>query len=483
MPAIIELDALTIGQIAAGEIIDRPASVVKELVENAIDADARRIAVDIERGGLDLIEVTDDGFGIHPDDMPVALRRHTTSKLRSAGELESVATLGFRGEGLASIAAVARIELISRQRSSEVGAHVAAHAESVGVVEPVAAPVGTCVRVAALFQNVPVRREYLRSASAEFNRISSWLSSFALGYPEVTFTLRHDGREIWVMPASDDYRDRLAMVFGRDASRRLLALDGEAARTLRGSVRGFISPPGDDRPDRRMQLLFVNRRMLRSTILSGAWAAGYSTFAMIGRHPYGVLYLDLSPEHVDPNVHPTKSDVRLRYGAQVFEAVRRAIAATLTGQAATRFREHTIAPAGAELSVAPASLFDEKSPAATLPERRLRVLAQLDRTFILAADGEALLLVDQHAAHERIAASPTKRSSRPHAGAHRVSRCSCRTSWNSTRRAAPYSTARSSLSGRAVWRSSPSVSARTASSRRRSATGHGPSISRDSSTT
>jgi DNA mismatch repair protein MutL len=404
VPGIHELDALTIGQIAAGEIIDRPSSVVKELVENAVDAGAKRIAVDVERGGLELIEVTDDGAGIAPGDLPLALRRHTTSKLRVAEDLESVATLGFRGEGLASIAAVTKVEIVSRQLSNVVGASVRAHAETIGSVEPAATPIGTSVRVAALFENVPVRREYLRSPSAEFNRISSWLSSFALGYPEVTFTLRHDGKDVWIMPASGDYRDRLAMVFGREPAQRLLALDGEAARTLRGRLRGFISAPGHDRPDRRLQLLFVNGRLLRSAILAGAWTSGYTTFAMTGRHPYGVLHLDLPPDHVDPNVHPTKSDVRLRYAAQVFEAVRGAIAATLTGHATARFREQTAVVASTDGSFTPVSFFDE-GPAVVgaQAEGRLRVLAQLDRTYILAADGEALLLVDQHAAHERIA--------------------------------------------------------------------------------
>ncbi|HEY6326180.1 MAG TPA: DNA mismatch repair endonuclease MutL [Candidatus Cybelea sp.] len=389
---IRELDVVTIGQIAAGEIIDRPASVVKELVENAVDASATRITVSVERGGLDLIEVVDDGMGITAEELPLALRRHATSKLRAADELESIATLGFRGEGLASIAAVARTELVSRLREDEVGARVTAHAEEVGTAEPAAAPAGTRVRVVDLFANVPVRREYLRATSAEFNRISSWLSSFALAYPWIAFTLRHDGKDIWVMPASGDERERLAMVFGRQAVQTLLPLDGSAARTLEGSVSGYISAPGYDRPDRRMQLLFVNGRLLRSSLLAGAWTSGYSTFAMLGRHPYGVLQLTLPAGNVDANVHPTKSDVRLRYSSQVFDSVRRSIAATLGGHARGRFAQYTEAEPAPSISFAPAAA-----------DGGVRVLAQLHRTFILASDGEALLLVDQHAAHERIA--------------------------------------------------------------------------------
>jgi DNA mismatch repair protein MutL len=418
------LDTATIGQIAAGEIIDRPASVVKELAENAIDAGAARVVVNVERGGTDLIEVIDDGLGMTADDLPLAVRRHATSKLASAVDLASIETLGFRGEGLASIAAVSRLEIVSRRPHAEVGTRVVARGDEVGTVEPVAAPQGTRVRVEVLFENLPVRREYLRSPSAEFNRISSWLSSFALGYPQVTFVLRHDGKDVWTMPASQNVADRLAMVFGREASTALVELDASAVRAFTGSVRGFVSTPGRDRPDRRMQLLFVNGRLLRSTLLAGAWTAGYATYAMTGRHPYGVLFLDLPPEHVDANVHPTKSDVRLRHGSQVFETVRRAIAATLAGHAAQRFREHTTAAAG--ISFAPPavdaslehvqSLF-EGAPAAAdeVPSRRLRVLAQLHRTYVLASDGEALLLVDQHAAHERIAYETIVERARSHA--------------------------------------------------------------------
>jgi DNA mismatch repair protein MutL len=394
--SIRELDAVTIGQIAAGEIIDRPASVVKELVENAVDAGATRITINVRRGGIDSVEVIDDGAGIPVEELHLAARRHATSKLIAAADLESIATLGFRGEGLASIAAVAHLEIVSRQPHASIAQRVTAHAERIGPVEPAAAPEGTRVSAAALFENVPVRREYLRSPSAEFNRISSWLSSFALAYPQISFALRHDGKEVWMMPASDDVRERLAMVFGRDAAAPLLALNVAPGRVLDGELRGFVSAPGHDRPDRRMQLLFVNGRLLRSTLLAGAWTSGYSTFAMIGRHPYGAIFLDLPAEQVDPNVHPTKSDVRLRYGSQVFDAVRRAIAATLNDHATARVRD--IAGSAATISLFGAALDDAETASGGL-----RVLAQLANTFVLASDGDALILVDQHAAHERVA--------------------------------------------------------------------------------
>lgn len=404
------LDPQTVGQIAAGEVVERPLSVVKELVENAVDAGATRIAVSLEDGGVTLVEVVDDGIGIAPEDLPLAVRRHATSKLAIASDLESVDTLGFRGEGLASIAAVAQVEVLSRQRHSDIGARVRAHAENASSVEPAPSPIGTTVRARALFENVPVRREYLRSASAEFNRISGWLSTFALAYPGVTFSLHHDGKEVFVMPATGDMQARLATVFGKSAAETLMPLDTEAARGLQGTLSGYISTPGNDRADRRMQLLFVNGRLLRSTLLAGAWTAGYSTFAMIGRQPYGVLFLTLPPEHVDPNVHPTKSDVRLRYGHQVFDAVKRAIATTLRNHATSRFRDAVTVSAAPQSFDAglPAlqSLFEHaqvEHPGVENGRSGLRVLAQLDNTFILATDGRALVLVDQHAAHERIA--------------------------------------------------------------------------------
>lgn len=417
------LDPQTVGQIAAGEVVERPLSVVKELVENAVDAAAGRITVAIEDGGSRSIEVSDDGLGIPAEDLPLAVRRHATSKLVQAVDLESVETLGFRGEGLASIASVARVSVVSRTPDREVGARIEAFAETSGPVSAHPAPFGTCVRAEDLFVNVPVRREYLRSASAEFNRISGWLSSFALAYPTVTFTLLHDGKEIWVMPASPDIRARLSMVFGKGAAETLLTLDAAAGRDLPGGVSGYISAPGNDRPDRRLQLLFVNGRLLRSTLLAGAWTAGYSTFAMIGRQPFGAIFLNLPPDQVDPNVHPTKSDVRLRYGRQVFEAVRRAIASTLRAHAGARFATSTGVSAGPPewggSSASLQSLFTsgpEADPSETgTAVPRVRVLGQLHRTYILASDGEALLLIDQHAAHERVAYEKIVHAARDHA--------------------------------------------------------------------
>jgi DNA mismatch repair protein MutL len=429
---IERLDAETIGQIAAGEVIERPLSVVKELVENALDAGATRIAVRVRGGGIAEIEVADDGSGITAGDVPRALLRHATSKLSHAAGLASIATLGFRGEGLASIAAIARVTLVSRTVDAQIATAVDAFGEAIGEPQPLAGPVGTRVLVRDLFANVPVRREYLRSPSAEFSRISQWLGTLALAYPQVGFTLDHDGRAAFAFAPDDDLSLRLAHVFGPSARTMVAVERGGDAHV---SVRGWISSPGDDRPDRRAQVLFVNGRLLRSTLVSGAWSAAYRTFAMVGRHPYGVLYLSVPPDELDPNVHPTKSDVRLRYGDRVLAIVREAMSSALRRGAIERLeRSISFAPptgtpilpfdaaagrlaqddtlaahddrvaghgdtvaASDALAGEPLRLIEDGAAVGGL-----RVLAQVARTYILATDGAAVVLVDQHAAHERI---------------------------------------------------------------------------------
>jgi DNA mismatch repair protein MutL len=406
--AIRLLDPATIGQIAAGEVIERPASVVKELVENALDSGARRIAVRVRGGGLEEIEVADDGAGIPAAEVATAVLRHATSKLPDAGGLTAVATLGFRGEGLASVAAVARTTISSRVAGLEIATAVDAFGEEIGAPYPAPGPLGTRVVVRDLFANVPARREYLRTPGAEFTRIAQWLSTMALAYPEVGFTLEHDGRRVFAFAPDGDASPRLRHTFGTPAG-AMVAVRGASERI---AVRGWISAPGDDRPDRRAQVLFVNGRLLRSTLLSGAWTGAYRTFAMTGRHPYGVLFVDVAPDEVDPNVHPTKSDVRLRFGERVNAVVRDAMGTALRAAATVRLeRAISFAP--------PASGEDEGDgrPASDAPlepswsgslvgppvaSTKLRVLAQVDRTFVLATDGEAVVLIDQHAAHERV---------------------------------------------------------------------------------
>ncbi len=425
------LDETTVGQIAAGEVVERPLSVVKELVENALDAGATRVAVAVTRGGLESIEVSDDGAGIAADELPLAFARHATSKLAVARDLERVKTLGFRGEGLASIAAVAKVRAISRTVESEVGFAVDAHGVDVSAAQPVGSAPGTRVIVRDLFANVPARREYLRAPAAEFARISTFLATLSLGYPDVTFSLSHDGRPTFVFPAATDIAQRLAHVFGSVPARSLVPI-APASQSALPAVRGYVSTPGVDRADRRMQLLFVNGRLLRSTLLAGAWTSAYASFALVGRQPFGVLFVEVAAEDVDPNVHPTKSDVRLRRPEAVHDAVRRAIAVTLASDAEARMRTALSFAPGADSGAFTvpyrSAAFDWDAEQSgngngsanghappnddATRESALRVLAQLDATYILATDGNALVLVDQHAAHERIAYETIARRAR-----------------------------------------------------------------------
>jgi DNA mismatch repair protein MutL len=399
------LDPVTIGQIAAGEVIERPASVVKELVENALDAGARRIAVRVTGGGLGEIEVADDGAGIPAGELTTAPLRHATSKLDGAGGLQAIRTLGFRGEGLASIVAVARTTLVSRTAGAEIATAVEAFGEEIGVPYPVAGPPGTRVVVRDLFENVPARRAFLRTPGAEFTRIAQWLGTMALAYPDVGLTLENDGRRIFAFGADGDPMPRLRHVFGTGAP-AMLPIHGSGDGI---AVAGWISPAADDRPDRRAQVLFVNGRLLRSAAIAGAWSAAYRTYAMSGRYPYGVVFVEVVPDAVDPNVHPTKSDVRLRFGERVNAAIRAAMGDALRAAAEARFVSAiSPVPARVEPAIGPApsetALWNERFAAVddlTSPSA-LRVVGHVDRTYILATDGEAVVLIDQHAAHERV---------------------------------------------------------------------------------
>jgi len=407
------LDDATVAQIAAGEVIERPVSVVKELVENSLDAGATSIIVDCVDGGRASISVTDDGDGIARDDMHLAFARHATSKLTSADDLFSITSLGFRGEGLASIAAAGSVELVSRTRDVEMGARIEARGVKIGEPVAVAAPLGTKVVVRELFASTPARREFLKSGRAEFARIASLLGQLSLGHPRVAFSLKHDGRDVWTLQAVDDPIDRLEVVFGRGARGTLVAIEEEGSISYE-LIAGHISAPGRDRSNRNGQVFFVNGRLVRSAALSSAWLAGYGSFGMTGRYPYGALAVQLPPGDVDVNVHPTKIEVRFANQAAVFDAVRRAVARTLRATDTVRpfaVRPIDVGPNGDVTDDVRTSgnATGEHPDAAQLSfgppagRRDVRMLGQVERTYIVAASDGEMIVVDQHAAHERIA--------------------------------------------------------------------------------
>ena len=415
-------------RIAAGEVVERPASVVKELVENSLDAGASRIAVEVTAGGLDSIRVTDDGFGIEAGELLVAFERHATSKLADDADLARVLTLGFRGEALPSIAAVAEVEMVSRPPVAEAAAYVRLSPDAPAETGSRGAPVGTSVSVRRLFGRLPARRKFLRTPASEANAIAGVVSHYALAYPEVRFSLTLDGRQSFATPGSGDLRDAVAAVYGLETAGEMLAVDSPDG-PLR--VDGLAGPPSLSRASRGYISLFVNRRWIQNRRLAFAVEQAYQGMLMTGRHPLAVLNIACPYEDVDVNMHPTKAEVRFQDESAVFTAVQRAVRAALVAR--TPVPAGVSAGAGLVLSpepwtpplwgrgfrreAAPAAHSDASlkgghqrngetgngavaTPAAALPV--LRVIGQFGGVYIIAEGPDGIYMIDQHAAHERV---------------------------------------------------------------------------------
>ncbi|MBL0141772.1 MAG: DNA mismatch repair endonuclease MutL [Betaproteobacteria bacterium] len=416
MGHIRALPELLVNQIAAGEVVERPASALKELVENSLDAGAQSVSVDLAEGGMRRIRVADDGSGIEAGDLPLALARFATSKISTLEDLEKAATLGFRGEALASIGAVSRLALTSRRAGERHAWRIACNGGALSAVEPAALAAGTTIEVEELYYNTPARRKFLKSEATEFARCEEAFSRVALSRPGVAFSFAHNGRRVaHLVPATP--RERASAIVGEDFA--LSAVEVEASGA---SVRlsGFVAAPGFTRATRDAQYLFVNGRFVRDKVVSHAIREAYADVLHHDRHPAYVLFLDVDPRLVDVNVHPAKSEVRFRDSRAVhqfvFHALSRALAAPLAGAA------RTASPAPASpfaftqpsLAVAqPASRYEAFFAATVSAERRPPAepgappllgyaLAQLHGVFVLAQNSAGLVLVDMHAAHERI---------------------------------------------------------------------------------
>jgi DNA mismatch repair protein MutL len=315
MPDIRPLPPSVVNKIAAGEVIERPASVVKELLENAVDAGARRIEVCVESGGTELVRVADDGCGIRAEQLPLAVASHATSKIADAEDLFRVHTLGFRGEALASIAEVSRLRLRSRTADSAAGAELEVVGGAVGAVAPCGCPVGTTVEVRQLFYNTPVRRKFLRSTQTELGHVTEAFTRIVLAYPAVHFTLRHLERVLFDLPPAERWRDRIATFFGPEVGDALLPIESQD-----GDVRlsGYAADPSCSRANNRMQYLFLNGRHIRDRSLQHALGEAYRGLLVTGRFPVAFLRLELPAEAVDVNVHPTKLEVRFQDGNRVY---------------------------------------------------------------------------------------------------------------------------------------------------------------------
>ena len=320
MPRIHRLPPDLANQIAAGEVVERPASVVKELVENALDAGARRIAITVDLGGKKLIRVEDDGEGMEPDDARLAIERHATSKIRRADDLGAIQTLGFRGEALPSIASVSHFTMRTRAAGAQSGTEIKVDAGVVASVREAGMPEGTSIEVADLFYNLPARRKFLKSDTAETTQVSRLATHMALGYPEVGFTLVSGPRTLLQCPPASGLRERFFQLYGDRAD--LVEVRKEAAG-LR--IEGFVAALGDHGPTRGAQNVFVNRRIVKDRTIAHAIIEAYSVATIKERSPEVHLFLEIAPDRVDVNVHPTKAEVRFLEGSLVHQVLRRAL--------------------------------------------------------------------------------------------------------------------------------------------------------------
>src|ERR1700730_3818800 len=314
-------------QIAAGEVVERPASVAKELVENAIDAGATRISIDIEAGGRRLLKVTDDGEGMVRDDAILAFERHATSKIHGSNDLAAIATLGFRGEALASIASVARVELITRTEEAAAGTRVTIEGGRMRDVKDAAHPRGTTIAMRDLFFNVPARRKFLRSEATETFHLTNLVTHYALAHPEIAFTFTNNGREDLRAAPAQNLRERAYQVFGAEFLDNLLEVNGGHPHVAR--ISGYVSAPRDRRTTRDSQYLFVNRRFVRDRLIGRALSEGYRSILPHGVYPAALLFMETPLEEVDVNVHPAKTEVRFRRASAVADAVPEAVRAAL----------------------------------------------------------------------------------------------------------------------------------------------------------
>jgi DNA mismatch repair protein MutL len=416
----------TASRIAAGEVVERPASVVKELIENSLDAGASEISVWVEKSGTSLIRVADNGEGMEPDDLALAVERHSTSKLKEENDLFHIETLGFRGEALPSIASVSRMEIISRPPTFAIGHRLRVEGGKKEEMQAAAAALGTSIEIRDIFFNTPARRKFLKSFATELSHICDAVNRMALAYPEVHFRLFHDGRPLGDYVPVRDGKDRLQQVFGRDIVRDLIPLCSDGGPV---AVAGYLSAAPASFPNTRYLMTFVNRRYVRDKVISHAVLQGYEGLLMKGQYPAVVLFLGVPFSDVDVNVHPAKFEVRFRRQSEVHEAVARAVRASLkraakdpSGNVAPIETPTVFAVGEPALGYTARLMAQDRSPlrdnvfsmraAEAVPEgyfSSMTVLGQILGCYLVCASSEGLALIDQHAAHERVAYEKLRR--------------------------------------------------------------------------
>ncbi|MED5568212.1 MAG: DNA mismatch repair endonuclease MutL [Chloroflexota bacterium] len=405
-------------KIAAGEVIERPASVVKELVENSLDAGATRIVVEVAGGGTEKLRVTDDGEGITPAELETAFARHATSKLQTQEQLDAIATLGFRGEALPSIAAVSRLTMTTRPHQAGAGPRIALDWGNVSADGPQGCPVGTSVEVADLFGNMPARRKFLKSNSTETGRVQELVARYALAYPSVAFQMVNEGRRLLTSSGNGQPRETLLAVYGAEAAEDMLEIHGEDPENGY-DVDGFISAPNLHRSNRTYMAFFVNRRWIQSRMLSFALEEAYHGLLPERRFPMAAINLTVPYGEVDVNSHPAKREVRFHQEGKVFSALQKTVRAALIAdspvpqlQSPSAPSTRMIYPPSGNQSYFPKTVFsgqqqeafsgpvDAAAPVSAAPP--LKVVGQVKLTYIVAEGSDGMFLVDQHAAHERI---------------------------------------------------------------------------------
>ena len=434
---IRKLPVHLVNQIAAGEVVERPASVVKELLENCLDAGAQRIRVDVDEGGMRRIRVADDGCGIDADELALALDPHATSKIGTLEDLEAVSTLGFRGEALASIASVSRLRLASRRHDEDAGAEVEAENGRLTAVRPCGMPPGTVVEVSDLFFNTPARRKFLRTERTEFGHIDDLIRRLALACPTTAFELYHNGRAVRRLPLAEDgpgRQRRVGEVCGQDFLSQSLVLENHHDGL---ALQGWIARPSFSRSQADLQFFFVNGRLVRDRVIGHAVRQAYQDVLFHGRHPAYVLHLTMDPARVDVNVHPQKTEVRFRDSRQIhgflFATVQRALAETRPAEGvaapasfpdrgtnidpgATSGQQPGLGLGVAEAVAQYARLQPNGGRSEPLPESLEDspplgfAVAQIHGVYVLAQNANGLIIVDMHAAHERIVYERLKQS-------------------------------------------------------------------------
>ena len=430
MGKIRVLPEVVASQVAAGEVVERPASVIKELMENSLDAGARQLEIEVRAAGTGLLRVTDDGVGMDREDALMALERHATSKIATAADLASVRTMGFRGEALPSIASVAEFTLRTRPVEAAAGTEAVVRGGKLVAVREAGCPAGTTIEVKSLFYNVPARRKFLRSAATETAHLDRAVETVALAFPRVGIHYLRDGKTVHRLPATAELAMRVGDLFGaEDRGGMLEVAEFEAAGGIR--IRGLVSRPGATRADRSRQFFFINGRAVENGFLSAGLREAFHQMLEPGRHPAVFLHLEMDAAAVDCNVHPAKREVRFRHGAAVREAVRAAVEGALREARAEWLRPlqtHVVVrvePAATMAAVRPAaavhqpelprpvmpeSKMDTSPGTATEPEREaprraeeeFRLIGALSQRYLLLEGAEGLVMLDQRAAHERI---------------------------------------------------------------------------------